>query len=93
MDLLSQSYFGKNGLGQTILGSAKNIKKFTKADIKEYMDKYYTADNVVISVAGNVDIEKVITLFENYFANKFTKAKSAKQAQTIIPKPQHRYRS
>ena len=93
LDLLSQSYFGKNGLGQTILGSAKNIKKFTKADIKEYMDKYYTADNVVISVAGNVDIEKVITLVENYFANKFTKAKSAKQAKTIIPKPQHLYRS
>ena len=27
MDLLSQSYFGKEGLGQTILGSIKNIKK------------------------------------------------------------------
>ena len=28
-DLLSQSYFGNKGLGQTILGPAQNIKKFT----------------------------------------------------------------
>ena len=91
--LLSQSYFGKNGLGQTILGSEKNIKKFTQTDIKEYMDKYYTADNVVISVAGNVDIDNVIALVEEYFANKFKKTKSAKQSKTIIPKPQHLFKT
>ena len=93
LDLLSQSYFGKNGLGQTILGSEKNIKKFTQTDIKEYMDKYYTADNVVISVAGNVDIDNVIALVEEYFANKFKKTKSAKQSKTIIPKPQHLFKT
>ena len=92
LDLLSQSYFGKNGLGQTILGSEKNIKKFTKTDIKEYMDKYYTADNVVISVAGNVDIDDIVALVEDYFASKFNKKKSAKQLKTVIPKPQHLYR-
>lgn len=93
LDLLAQSYFGKNGLGQTILGSAKNIKKFTINDIKEYMDKYYTADNVVISVAGNVEIDEIIKLVEEYFANNFTNKKSAKQAKTVIPKPFHLYKS
>ncbi len=93
LDLLSQSYFGNNGLGQTILGSQKNIKKFSKADIEEYMDKYYTADNVVISVAGNVDIDNIFTLVEEYFANKFNRFKSAKQATTVIPNPQHLYKT
>jgi N-acetylglucosamine-6-phosphate deacetylase len=56
-DLLAKSYYGQDGLGQTILGPAKNIRRFNVNNIKNYMDKYYTADNVVISIAGNVDEE------------------------------------
>ncbi len=93
LDLLSQGYYGSKGLGQTILGSAKNIKSFSRDEVVKYMDKYYTADNVVISVAGNVDIEKAISLVEKYFADKFTRFKSAPQARTEIPAPQNLLKS
>ena len=57
------------------------------------MDKYYTADNVVISVAGNIDIEKATNLVEKYFADKFERLKSVVQAKTELPKPEHLLRS
>lgn len=78
-DLLAQSSFGEKGLGQTILGPKSNVKKFTKKNIDAYMDKYYTADNVVISVAGNVDVEKTQELVEKLFVEKFTRLKSSPQ--------------
>ena len=79
MDLIAEAYYGKEGLGQTILGPAENIKRFSKADIINYMDSYYSADNVVISVAGNVDIESAEKLVDSYFANNFNRIKSKPQ--------------
>ena len=93
LDLLAKGYYGDKGLGQTILGSAKNIKSFNRDDIIKYMDKYYTADNVVISVAGNVDIANIEGLVKEYFADKFTRLKSAKQVDTTPNTPEHLFKS
>ena len=86
LDLLAKSYYGTEGLGKTILGSSKNVKRFGKEDVISYMDKYYCADNVVISIAGNVDPAHAESLCEKYFAEKFTRFKSARQAKTSVIK-------
>lgn len=92
-DLLSESYYGKEGLGRTILGSAKNVKRFTEKDARAYMNKYYTADNVVISIAGNVDVVAVTKQVEEYFASRFSDQKSAPQVKTLRQQPQKLYKS
>lgn len=81
-DLLADTYYGKKGLGQTILGSEKNVRSFTKRQVNEYMNKYYTADNVVISVAGNVNVDEIENAVKNLFADKFVRLKSEKQFLT-----------
>ncbi len=93
LDLLAKSYYGEKGLGQTILGPEKNIKKFSRDTVKEYMDKYYTADNVVVSIAGNVDVETVIDYVEDLFASKFTKTKSSSQVKSSVVTPKKLYKS
>lgn len=70
-DLLAESYFGKNGLGQTILGSAANVDKFTKADILTYMNEYYVPGNIVVSVAGNISFEEAEKVCDEFFASQF----------------------
>ena len=92
-DLLAESYYGKEGLGRTILGSAKNVKRFTEKDARAYMKKYYTADNVVISIAGNVDIDNVSCLVEEYFANRFVNTQSESQVVTKTVAPQKLFKS
>ncbi|MBQ9513780.1 MAG: insulinase family protein [Clostridia bacterium] len=82
LDLLAESYGGKDGIGMTILGPIKHIKKFTKKDVNSYMDKYYTADNVVISIAGNVKPEKCEELVDKYFSDNFKRLKSVPQKKS-----------
>lgn len=89
LDLLSESYYGERGLGQTILGSASNVRSFDKAAVEKYMDKYYTADNTVVSVAGDFDAKTVEKLVEEYFAEKFTRKKSAPQKDCFPVPPRY----
>lgn len=81
LDLLAKTSHGDVGVGKTILGPAANIKRFTKKDILAYMDKYYTPDNVVISIAGNVNVKNAEKLVEKYFAENFKAGKAAKQVK------------
>ena len=68
LDLVSTAFYGEGELGWTILGPIENIKKFTRADIVDYMSKRYVPKNVVISVAGAVNVEETVALVDKYFA-------------------------
>lgn len=68
LDLLSQAFYGERGYGRNILGSRKNVNGFTRSDVKKYIARRYTPDNIVISMAGNIDIPLAETLVEEYFA-------------------------
>lgn len=93
LDLLAQSYYGKSGLGQTILGPAKNIRRFTREDVLDYMDKYYTADNVVIALAGDIDVERAEKFVEENFACKLKTKNSASQIKTELCERKFLYKS
>ncbi|HBN13282.1 MAG TPA: peptidase M16 [Clostridiales bacterium] len=68
LDLLSRAYYGERGYGRNILGSRSNVSGFTRDDIKSYMGKRYTPENIVISMAGNIQIEFAEELAEKYFS-------------------------
>lgn len=76
LDALSESYFGKQGLGRTILGSVKNVKGFKKDDIDKYRKRFYNADNIVVSFAGKISFEEACGLVEKYFMPYVSAAKS-----------------
>ena len=66
MDLLASSYFGDLGYGAQILGPKSNVQGFTRQDVINYKKKYYTTDNIVVSVAGGVDEKEVFDLCNKY---------------------------
>lgn len=65
-DLLSKASFGDHPLGYPIIGSEKQLKTFDDNALRKYMQKRYTPDNIVISVAGNID-ESFVKEIENSF--------------------------
>ncbi len=69
LDLLAQAYYGKENYGRNILGTAKNVKGFTVADIAKYKKARYCPKNIVISFAGGVDMATAQALVENYFGD------------------------
>ena len=69
LDTLSRAFYGERGYGRNILGPRKNVEGFTKADIESYMQKRYCSDNIVISMAGNIDVNAAEEMVEKYFGD------------------------
>ncbi len=69
LDLLSRAFFGKENYGRNILGTAKNVKSFTVADIARYKEARYCPENIVISFAGGIDTQTAQALVEEYFGD------------------------
>lgn len=66
IELASAAYFKGNSLSKDILGTKRNVKNFTREDIIEYMNEHYTANNMVVSVVGDIKFEEVDNLIKKY---------------------------
>lgn len=67
--------YGKHPYSKTILGTKKSLTEITRQDLIDFKNDYYTADNTVISIVGNVTFEEAKSLVEVYFERKFVNLK------------------
>ncbi|HJW10694.1 MAG TPA: pitrilysin family protein [Albitalea sp.] len=58
--LFDQSCFGNHPLAQPVIGTRRNIERFTRDELLGYVQRQYTGANVVVGVAGNVDPDVVL---------------------------------
>ena len=65
-DLLAEASFSSHPLGRPIIGTEKQIKSFSKQMLTDFMETYYTANNIVVSIAGNVE-PSLIYKMEQFF--------------------------
>lgn len=68
-DFYKEQAYGDTPFGRTILGTENNIKSFQKNDFISYMESQYVPENLIFSVAGNVNAEEVFNLSEKYFSH------------------------
>lgn len=54
-------------IGHNILGSKRNVKRFTPESLKAFMRNHYTPEKMVITVSGDVKMERLVRLCERYF--------------------------
>jgi len=69
-------YFTKNAyhgypLGRSILGTRKNITEFTRENLVNYFNKWYTANNIVISACGSIDHNEFVDYIKSQFKSGF----------------------
>src|SRR5699024_9875862 len=70
--LLSKALFGNHSLGRSILGTEKHLQSMTRQTLIDYMEDYYSPNNIVISIARNVDqnfIKEVEKMFATFKRN------------------------
>ncbi|TWT28203.1 pitrilysin family protein [Planomicrobium sp. CPCC 101110] len=65
-----------HSIGAPILGTTETLPRFTKEKIKEFMDRFYTPKNTVVSIAGNIT-PQLIKVAETLFGS-FKKEESPK---------------
>lgn len=58
-DLHLQNRWKSHPLGLPIIGTKESVSGFKREDIRRYLDRRYRGDHILLSVAGNVDPEKV----------------------------------
>jgi predicted Zn-dependent peptidase len=64
-DYLADAIFGDTPLGRRILGKAEVIAGIPVPDIADYHSSRYTAENIVVAAAGNVDHDQIVALAES----------------------------
>src|SRR5689334_24360942 len=52
---MMQTYFGSHPLGHDVLGSPESIRSMRIEQMRDYWQRRYAANNLVLSVAGNFD--------------------------------------
>ena len=66
-DLFAGLLWGLHPLGKTILGSHEIVAAMDSKKLREYVQKYYTTDKIIISAAGNVDHNEFVSLWQKVF--------------------------
>ncbi len=66
-DLYENLAYGDTPLGWDIIGKKEIIKNTTREDFLSYMKSLYSAQNMVLVVAGGINSVKTVKLAEKYF--------------------------
>lgn len=66
-------------LGFDEIGNRETINSVQRKDFIEYYDNYYSSENIVIAVSGNIRNKEVMSKIDRYFRG-IQKSKSVKQA-------------
>ncbi len=62
-------YFASHPLGNSVLGSVESVSAITVQQMRDYWERRYQTKNMVLSVAGNFDWEKICIEAEQLTAN------------------------
>jgi predicted Zn-dependent peptidase len=63
-DLLSEAIFAGDPLGRQVIGRAAVISTVSKRALQTYHRQMYTAGNIVLAAAGNLDHDQLLGLLE-----------------------------
>jgi predicted Zn-dependent peptidase len=64
-----QTYFGSHPLGHDVLGTRESIRGMRVEQMRDYWQRRYAANNLILSVAGNFDWDHIVRLAEGYCSN------------------------
>ncbi len=81
-----KSVYPKSRMALPLIGTLKNIQSFTREQIVSYFKKYYTADRLIISVTGNIDVEKTYKEIEELFSNMTPSSNYQRKIPKYSPK-------
>ncbi len=93
-DWIVEKSFAGHPLGVNILGTEAHLRSFVRQDVIDYMENRYTPDQMVISVAGRFDVQKLVYLVQEKFGHLQRTRKELvagkpiyKQANVFDPRP------
>lgn len=68
-DLFSSLFWGNNPLGFPVLGTVQNVLKIDSETVRQYLQKSYLPDKIIIAAAGNLDHDLFLDLARKAFSH------------------------
>lgn len=59
VDVFMDNLYAGNPLGQPILGSTDNIRRFDQGDLRRFASREFSPSRLVVAIAGNFDLRRV----------------------------------
>jgi len=73
-DYFEREVFGAHPLGFPVIGTERNLRRFTRADLMAFRQRRYSPDRIVVAAAGNVTHDQVVQLAERHLGVKAFRA-------------------
>lgn len=65
-DNFFESFYPTSALGKPILGSVASIEEMERKTVVDFHRRQYTAENMIVSVAGNIEHNEIVDLVGHY---------------------------
>ena len=86
-EAVQAALFTQHPYGKPIIGWSHEIESLERADALVYYDRFYTPENAVLVVAGDVDAKDVIGLAEKYYGPVPARGEPPKRFRPREPEP------
>ncbi len=71
--------FPSHPYGRPIIGYEEDLQAMTRQDVRDFFESYYTPDNMICAVVGDVDLQQVKELAERYFGRFTARSRAVTQ--------------
>lgn len=68
--------YSENTLGMEISGTEKTVQGMRREDFVDYRNNFYSAENMILTIAGGVDEKQTLELANKYFTKLVTRNSS-----------------
>src|SRR5579875_985718 len=66
---MMQAYFGEHPLGHDVLGTRESIREMRLEQMRDYWQRRYVANNLILTIAGKFDWKQIVELAEEHCAH------------------------
>lgn len=91
-DEFEEHLFKGHALGNNILGTKERVQNFSREDLQDYVKRFFTTENMVLSFVGDISRNRLEKILEEDFKN-CAKGKHIEIAEKFEPNPAFRIRS
>ena len=69
MENVRKKLWGEHPYSRPVSGTVEEIKSLTREDAKEYYDSFYTPENAILVLSGDLDLDTAKDLAEKYYGS------------------------
>ncbi len=83
-NLVMGNLFSSHPISHPVVGNEQSVSNLSISDLISFKTKFYNSSNYVFFVAGNIDSQKTLDLFEKYFGQLKSGQKNNKRVAALI---------